>query len=385
MANYFPVYLDISTGSIKNTNNTYVLNPINFPTTRSVAATSNSFATLLPDPYLIQTQSSDVSIAVNGASSSVMTFSLPTRQEKYYYASEAILAVSSTSASRTGPRISIQRSNVGDGFFTIKSATSLTAISLINQGSADNMATASVATVVANNTPVPVGVKGIFLNSTTQGTFSNNIMVQTSASINVTSRSGSLFYNHFIGFSSSIAPISSSRAPIALINGTLDSIAGGDLVTQSVLLPTQSLWTTSSLSGSTITNTSNTTWVTVFTLTGMTDNKRYLVNYFLRCTSDATTTGVWLRAASGSNHTGFLYSQPSGNNSVDIASSSGSALIENRIPTGVPSANSPRIYYGEYTVTKTAGQNPTIEIMSEVNASQVLAQSGSFVMWRLLE
>jgi hypothetical protein len=259
-------------------------------------------------------------------------------------------------------------------------------VSFLNQGTADAIATASMATTVANNTPVPIGIRGFFSNSTSQGTFSNTILIQPSASVSVTSRSGSLYYQHFVGFSSSLAPFTSSRAPITLISGSLRSITSGDLISQSVLPATQSLWITASLSASVVTNSSNTTWATVFSLTGMTDNKRYLVNYFLRCESAATTTGVWLRAASGSNYNGFLYSQPSANNNPpNIASSSGSAIITNTIPTGVPSANSPRIYWGEYTVTKAAGLNPTIEIQSEVNASQVLAQSGSFAMWRLIE
>jgi hypothetical protein len=383
MANYPPVAL--VSGTIKVMDSTTVVNPAFFSVTRSVAATSNSFATLLPDPYFVQTQSANISVSTNNVSSSIMTFTVPTRQEKQYYMLEGILAVSSVSASVTGPKISLQRDNVDDGFFTIRTATSLTTVSVLNQGSADNTATASMATVVANNTPVPVNLRGVFFNSTSQGTFNNTIFIQPSASINVTSRSGSTFYAHFAGISSSLTPFTSSRAPIALLSGTLDSIAGGDLVTQSVLPPTSSYWVTSSL-GTQVTNSSNTAWVTVFTLTGMTDNKRYLVNYFIRCQAAATTTGVWLRAASGSNYTGLLYSLSSGNNSApSIASSSGSAIITNTIPTGIPSANSDRIFWGEYTVTKAAGSNPTIELQSEVNTSQVLVNSGSLVLWRLLE
>lgn len=384
MANYFPVALVNGTMDLMDA--TSVVNPAFFPVTKSVTATSNSFATLLPDPYFFQTQSADISIAVNNTSSSVMTFTVPTRQERQYYMSEGILGVSSANSTLTGPKISIQRANSGDGYFTIRTATSLTAASILNQGTADAMATASMATTVANNIPVPIQLKGFFSNSTQQGTFSNTIMIQTSASVSVTSRSGSLYYQHFVGFSSSLARVTSSQSPLSLISGTLDAIGSGDLITQSVLPPTRSLWVTASLSASVVTNSSNTAWATVFSLTGMTDNKNYLVNYFLRCEAAATTTGVWLRAASGSNYNGFMYSQPSANNNVpDTATSSGSVIIRNTIPTGVPSANSPRIYYGEYTVTKAVGLNPSIEIQSEVNASQVLAQSGSFVMWRLIE
>jgi hypothetical protein len=383
MANYFPAAL--VNGTMDVMSSTTVVNPAFFPMSRSVAATSSSFATLLPDPYVFQTSSTDSTTNVAGTTQSVFNFSVPTRIEKQYYITEAILAGQSATAATTGPRVSVSRANLADGFFRITAATNLTSVAVRNQGSADAEATASMTTTIANNIPVPISIRGVFSNSTTNGNFSNTVKLDTTAGVQVSIKSGSTFYNHFVGISSSLAPFTSSRSPIALISGTLDSIAGGDLITQSVLPFTASYWTTASLAA-TVTNNSNTAWVTAFTLTGMTDGNRYLVNYFIRCQAAATTTGVRLRAASGSNYTGLLYSISSGNNSApSIASSSGSTVLANTIPTGIPSANSPRIFWGEYTVTKATGLNPTIELQSEVNASVVTVQTGSLVMWRALE
>jgi hypothetical protein len=318
-----------------------------------------------------------------GVSSSIGSFTVPTRIEKQYYILESILGGRS-SVTTAGPRISLDRANSGDGVFHTISATSLSGASVFNQGSKDATATSSMATIVAANTNVPIVQKGLLFNSTSTGTFRNILYVQNSGSATMTVASGSVFYQHFTGLSASLAPFTSSQSPLALISGTLDAIRGGDLITQSVLPPTASLWVTASLS-STVTNSSNTSWVTAFTLTGMTDGKRYLVNFFVRCGTAATTTGVWLRAASGSNYNGIIYMFDSANNNFPtVGTSSGSLIISNTFGTGRASIG-PRIDFGEYTVTKAAGLNPTIEILSEVNASQVYMQSGSFVLWRALE
>jgi hypothetical protein len=384
MANYFP--LTLVSGTLDLMSKDSVVNPAFFPMTRSVAPTSGSFATLLPDSYYFQTNSVNSLTDVGNVTQSVFTFSVPTRIERQYYMTEALLGGQSIAAATTGPRVSVSRANLADGVFSIRAATNLTSVAVLNQGSADAETTASMTTTVANNIPVPIVLKGIFSNSTTNGIFNNTVKLNTvPAGVQVQIKSGSTFYNHFAGLSASLAPFTSSRAPISLISGTLDSIAAGDLINAASLPPTASYWLSSSLS-TTITNSSSTNWVTIFTLTGLTDNKRYLGNYFLKCEAAATTTGVHLRVASASNYTGLLYSLSSGNNNPpSISSSSGSGQIVNKIPTGIPSANSTRLFWGEYTFTKAAGLNPTVEIQSEVNTSQVLAQSGSVVLWRLLE
>lgn len=386
MANYFPIAL--VNGSIYNMDSTKVVNPAFFSVTRSIAPTSNSFATNLPDPYLFQTQSTEVSVSTNGVSSSVMSFTFPARQETQYYISEVLLRASSATFNRTGPRISIDRTNLSDGFFRIQAATGISTVIYLNQGTKDSRATASMTDTAASNYDVPIISKGLFFNSTNNINVNNTIYIETSASVNVTSKTGSIFYNHFVGFSSSLTPFTSNMAPIALISGTFDSITTGDLITQSVLPPTASYWFSSSLNTQ-VTNTNTSSWTTIFTISGLTDNKTYLVNYFLKCQSAATTTGVHLRVASGSNYNGMLYSVSSGNNTAPSTVSNnpslGTSQIQNTIPTGMPSANSDRLFWGEYSVTKATGLNPTIELRSEVSGSRVLANSGSVVFWRLIE
>ena len=387
MANYFPVAL--VNGTMEVMDSTTVVNPAFFPVSRSVQATSNSFATRLPDPYYFQTQSANVTVATNGVSSSLSVFTVPTRLEKQYYMSEGILEVASANAALAGPKISIDRANLGDGSFRIAGATSLSAISVFYQGSKDSKATASLATTIANNTAAPVLINGLFFNSTSQSSFTNTVYIETSASVSVTGRSGSVTYQHFLGLSSSLTPFSSSRAPLTLISGTLDGITGGDLITQSVLPATRSLWVTSSLLTRQVSSSVAGAWQTVFTLTGMQDGKKYLVNHYLKMVSSATGTAVWVRVVSGSNFNGFLLAcGSSGNANItdNTAASSGSSAIVNTLTSGLVSTNVVgRLFLGEYTLVKAAGQNPTIDIVTEVNASTIYANSGSFVMWRLLE
>jgi hypothetical protein len=383
MANYFPVIVE--SGSIKQMTNRYVIDPIHFYMTRSVSPTSGSYATRLPDPYYVQTSSADVTVTSNTVSSSVIPFSLKVRPETQYYIHESILAGRSATAATTGPRVSVERQNLTDGFFKIMAATSLTAVAIRNQGTADAQATASMTTTVANNVPVPIGIKGVFQQSTTTGTFLNTIKTVTAGGISTTIKSGSVSMNHFAGISSSVTPTTASSTPLTILSGTLDDIRGGNLVTASVLPLTATSWFTKSLVTPTagITSSVLNTWEQVF-FTGGTTGATYLVHFFLRCSSPATTTGVWVRTAGCLNYNGFIYTHPSSNNSVHVSSSSGSNAIENRQATGIPSIDSPRIFYGEYTFEKNANNN-TIDIMTEVNGSTITCTTGSFVMYRRID
>jgi hypothetical protein len=169
----------------------------------------------------------------------------------------------------------------------------------------------------------------------------------------------------------------------------LNSIGGGDLITQSCLPATRSLWVNSASAVllTTVSTTSNTAWTTAFTLTGMTDGKRYLVNAFLRLSTSATATPIYVRAASGSNYNGVINTSQGQTNNTPyaVSTSSGSTAIVNRASAGISSANADRVYPSEWTVTKATGLNPTIEIQSGTAATNVYMQSGSMVFWRVLE
>lgn len=376
MAQYFP--LISATGSLRVANSTFVLNPIYFSASLVV---SRSFQTTLPDPYYFLTSSVDVTDNSNqAASQSVMAdFTQQTLPEKYYYLTNAILGVRSA-ATATGVRVALNRFNTADGFFVIKTgASSLTAFTYLFQGSADARAFVAAGTTTATNTNYPLYIQGVLNNSTSTGTFRNTVVVQSETAQIVTAASGSLFYNIFAGYSSSLNP-TASRSPLILSSSYISTIQSGDTVTQSVLFPTASLWISQSLSAN-VTGALSATYNNLFTLTGLTTGQRYLVNYYFIASSPLPTTGVQIRVVTGSAYRGTLYT-PTAAAAFAYQNSADGDNISNNAGAWQTS-NVKRLAYGEYTFVKGAN-DPQIQVRTEVSGSIVTIFSGSVVFYRAL-
>lgn len=372
MAEYLPLILN--TGSITTATSRYVINPIYFSASLVV---SRSFQTTLPDPYWFQTSSADLTDSGNqNTSQSVFTFTAQTLPEQYYYLTNAILGVRSA-ATATGVRIGMRKANTADGFFVVKTgASSLTAFTYLFQGSADAFAFVAAGTTTATNTTYPAYIQGVLNNSSTTGDFRNTVVFQSETAQTVTTVSGSVFYNKFAGYSSSFNPTASSF-PLIVTSSGLSVMPTGHTLTQSVLFPTQSRWISQSLAAN-VTN-GLTSYNNIFTLTGLTTGQRYLVNFYLIASSPLTTTGVQLRAVTGSAYRGTIYS-PTSATAFAIQNSVDGDNISNN-STAWQTNNVKRLAYGEYTFVKGA-TDPAIQLRSEVSASIVTVFSGSAVFYR---
>jgi hypothetical protein len=123
---------------------------------------------------------------------------------------------------------------------------------------------------------------------------------------------------------------------------------------------------------------------TVFTLTGLTNGKTYLVNFYLISRSAATGTGFRMRVINGTNYIGSLFT-PTSTTAYAIQNSAGGTDITSITATTWPTANTNFLTYGEYSVTKAAGTDPQIQILSETNGTAVTAGAGSVVFYRVME
>ncbi len=377
MASFYPLIYN-GTG-IEQSYTSSVLNYVNFPVTKSVSA---SYNTRLPDSYYFYSQSADITTATNTVSASVFEFTVPNTLEQQYYAVDSVIGVQST-AGATGVRMGLQTQNNGDGCFGIKAgSTSLTAFVYRYQGTQDAFAFALPGTTLVANTTYPYNIKGWITNSTSSvGPFRNVVLIQSETNNNVTAESGSVFYPLYAGYSSSLTPVSSSYGSLSLSGSFIKAISGGDLVTQSVLPPLSTDWTSQSLAVN-ITTGSNVAYQNLFTLTGLTTGTRYLVNFYLIAASPLTTTGVQVRAVTGSFYRGSIYA-PSSATALSIQNSADGDNITN-LNTGWTVNNAKALIWGEYTLVKTAN-DPQIQVRSEVSASVVTVFSGSVVYYRAIE
>ena len=283
----------------------------------------------------------------------------------------------------------MQPANLADRSIIARVASTLTGFTLINQGTKDAFAFVLPASMAAINTIYPATVQGILTNSSTTGSFNNTLLLQSEIDAStVTAASGSLFYNQFIGYTTSSASPVTSSAKSLYISGSggttrMGAIGIGDTITGSVLPPTASLWLSQSLAAA-VSTTSATAYSTIFTLTGLTVGKTYLVNFYLIGSSAATTTGLQVRAISGSTfYRGAIYS-PASATAYSIQNSANGAEITN-LSTAWPVANTKALVWGEYTFVKSGSVNPTIELKSEIAASAVTIETGSVVFYRAIE
>jgi hypothetical protein len=374
MAEYFSLFRD--TGSISVTDNRELIDFIFLTSSFS----ASYYTTALPDPFIFYSTSADISNAVSTTSSSLFTFSLPTRAEKYYYTADAIIGVRTT-ATTTGVRIGLQRANNADGAAIIKVASTLTAYTLANIGTGDGTTFALPASMAAINTKYPAIVKGVYANSTTASTFNNQILLQPETNNSVTADSRSIFYTEYAGYFLTGSRVTASYSPLRLANGTMQLITGSDTITGSILPSTSSLWLSQSLAAQ-VSTTSNTVYSPVFIVTNLTNGAPYLVNFYIIGRSAAIATGVQIRAVSGSFFNGSIY-VPSSNTAIAIQNSAGGTDITN-LAANFPTVNTDILIWGEYSFIANSTSH-SIEMKSEINASAVSSNTGSVIFYRRID
>jgi hypothetical protein len=193
----------------------------------------------------------------------------------------------------------------------------------------------------------------------------------------VSASAGSVFYNQFIGYSSSFALTSS--IPIYFNSGSLNVASGSDTITSSFLPPTSSLWLSQSLA-SNVVNTSNTVYSNVFTLTGLTTGQRYLANLYIIGSSALNLNGFRMRVVTGSQYMGTLWT-PTSQTAPAIQNSANGDNITSITAGDWPAGGSKYLVYGEYTFVKDA-TDPQVQIITESNGTAVTAFSGSVIYYR---
>jgi hypothetical protein len=376
MAELNPLFLD--TGSIRQMTSSLntIVDYIHLPVTQS--GSSRIFTTNLPDPYLFASQSQIVSIATSTTSSSLYQYNIRNRVEKYFYSLDAIIGVSTTDLT-VGARIGLERSQLANTAFNIRSPSSLTAFTFACVTTLSSTVFVLPAGHAAANTIYPTHIRGLTSNTLTSTTssISNTYLIQPETNTLVSAVTGSIFYNQFAGYSSSFAPTSS--IPIYLDSGSLKAVSGSDTIAQSFISPTSSLWLSQSLATD-VANTSNTVYSTVFTLTGLTTGQRYLANLYMIGSSALATTGFRMRVVTGSQYNGTLWT-PTSTTAPAIQNSANGDNITSIIATNWPVANSKYLIHGEYTFVK-GTTDPQVQIISETSGTAVTAVSGSVIFYR---
>lgn len=387
MAQFSPLVLE--SGSFKLAGSGSILNYINFPLTK-LYAPSSAYMTALPDPYYFQTSSADVETLSDAVSASVLVFAPQVTPEYQVFAINAILGVRTTTLTGAlngaGVRIGLQTANAQDRSVVQKVASTLTGFTYLNQGSEDAFAFVTPTSIPNTNTTYPAYIQGVL--GMPSASFNNVILVQSrEPGASAIVASGSLVYNQFIGYSSSLARITSSYGPLVLtssnVGSRLDAVGSGDVLAQAALPLTASGWQKQVL-GTAVSVTSNVAYSNLFTLTGLTAGTRYLVNFYLIASSAAATTGVQVRFISGSTDCRGTFSTPVSATAYSIQNSEGGNNITN-LATAWPTANAKALVWGEFTFVKSGSVVPALQLKSEINASAVRAETGSVIFYRALQ
>jgi hypothetical protein len=382
MASFITLHVD--NGSLKETNENYILSYIHFPVSISFTA---SYQTELPDPYYTYTQSLDVTTTSNTVSQSISAFSLQQRNEESVYVSEYLTRVSSAAAATAAARPKLSTLNVGDALTFLRSPLSLTTTQYRFYGSEQTKGENTAANAyAANNVSYPHFTSALMFRQQNLP-FSNSFSILSSANgTSVRAGSGSFESHQFIGISASLSYVfeTASKGPLTFSSSYIATINSPDLITSSILPATKSLWLTASLTSANVTTTSATAYATVLTLTGMKNGKTYYVQYYTPVFSNNTAAGVRQRIATGSNYTGTIYCVDSNTSTLQQNSADGTSIINIR-GGAWPVANSPRLNFGELLVTKTAAGDPVIGIVTETGGQTAAATTGSIAIYREID
>jgi hypothetical protein len=376
MAEVNPLFL--SSGSIRQMTSSLntVVNYIHLPVTQS--GSSAIFTTNLPDPYLFASLSANITNNSNTTNQPIYQYNIPNRQENYFYTSNAIIGVSTTNTT-SGVRIGLLRSQLANTAFIIKSPTTLTGFTFANVTTQANTTYVLPGSHPApGNTIYPTHFKGFTSNILTSNTSSilNTYVVQPEANVVVSASAGSVFYNQFIGYSSSLTPTSS--IPFYFYSGSLKPMETNDTISTSFLSPTSSLWLSQSLATSVVS--ADTNYTTVFTLTGLTTGQRYLVNLYMIGSSSTSVHPFRVRVVTGSQYNGTLW-VPQTTTSPFIQNSVNGDNITVGNPTQWPASNTGYLIYGEYTFVK-GETDPQVQITANTTLYFIAALTGSVIFYR---
>lgn len=367
-------------GNINTSNNGQIVHPILFPVTSS----GNIKITNLPDPIMY------ISSSGNGSTSTTLPTTFNSRVLKNFtgsvqiYAPYYLLSLR-TSLNTVGPTIGFSTpSQINASALNI--ASTLTALTRGNTGTENPNVLCIAAGLAVANTSYPASIQGVTYSSNTETSIFFNTTLASETNVNaVTLTSSSLYLDRYIGYSSSIAPVTSSTYPL-IISGSTGSIATiptSSFITSSILFNTSSIWLSQSLAAN-VSTTSATVYSNVFTLTGLTNGKTYIANLYLISRTAATTTGFRMRVVTGSTYLGSLFT-PISTTAYAIQNSADANNITSAIAGTWPTINTNFLTYGEYSFIKTAAGDPQVQIISEVAGSSVTAGSGSVIFYRAIE
>jgi hypothetical protein len=378
MAKVFPLYLSGS-GQLANMVPGHLLDWRHFTHSGSV----NGYTSSLPDTLYVQTASADVDNPGTATPITIIEFNLSSKKEKGYFLTRAIVG-SRTATAAQEPRIGLTTTSNQDALTGLAHASSLTALQYRFYGSLDAPAENTAATTnAAANTNYPDHIYGITEDSNPNVDLSNKLIIVAGGGATVTADAGTTYFsNEYFGFSSSLSPIVAPLSSLHLSGSRIAVIKSGDTIDDLVLPPTGSLWVTQSLSTN-LTNNSSTVYTTIFTLTGLVDGVRYLVNCYLAARSGATTTAVDIRTQNGDNHCGTIWT-PETATTYEIRNSADGTSIVSEAAVTHAAANADRLMRLQYTFTKQTGVDHLIQFKSETG-TQVQISNYSLLLYKRID
>lgn len=383
MAKVFPLYISGS-GKVTQTSSSTLIDHRYL----QLSGSTSPYPTSLPYTYNIKTAASDATSTSNTVTTPFITFTSPARKEKSYYLTTAIVGASST-ATAAAPQIGIEIESVGGGFSWLEHASGLSALQYRFYGTADTLTINTTAGNVSNaDTFVPDHLWAVTENTSPSSSIINELVFQSTATNRTATLDSSTTYfsNEFFGVSSSIVPKNAPSGSLTISGSTTTSrytlMKSGDTIDDAALPPTASLWVSQSTTVA-LTNNTSATYTNIFTLTGLVDGARYLVNFFLIGRSGATGTALHLRAQNANNFCGTFYI-PNGTTTYTLQNSIDGTSIISAPNAGWPVANTDYLVRGAYTFTKAAGLNPVLDFKSE-SATTVTIQAESVIYYKRID
>lgn len=382
MADYYPLFID--SGKIATTTKSHILDYRFY----NVTGAANPYSSSLPDTFYVQTASIDVQNLGTNNQVEVINFPLQARPEKSFFLTRAIVGARTATAAQEA-RVGLTVGSTADGLTALEHPNSLTTLVYRFYGSEDTKAdNTSASTTAASNTNYGDHIYAITENSSPTTDVSNKVILVAGGGATVTADAGTTYLSHeFFGVSSSIIPRMASQNPIILSgsasNPRMKVMDSSDFITSSVLPSTSVGWVSQSLATA-LSTTSATVYTTIFTLTGLVDGARYLVNCYLAGQSPATATTIDFLVSNANNHIGTIWT-PETATSYEFLNGADGTELRSEAAATFAAANADRLVRMEYTFTKAAGQNPTIAFKSETGGTAVTIQAYSMVFYRRID
>ena len=388
MAEFIPITISGSGGQYKVIDTTREIIDARFLNVTGSIVAQTTYRPTYPDTLYFTTASADATNAGTTTQVQVMTFTAPRIKERAYFLTRGIIGGRTATGAQTF-RIGLTVGAVGDGISALEHPDSLSSLQYRYYGSADTLGeNTSATTTAAANTNYPAHIYALTQGGDTADITNRVVLVaEAGATVNAESTTSHLM-NEFLAISSSITPKNSVTTALSLTGSAvgvpkIKAIGSGDTINDLALPPTASLWVSQSVAVA-LSTTSNAAYTTIFTLTGLTDGARYLVNLYLIGRSSAIGTNVHMQVANANNHNGTLW-VPNAATSYVIVNSADGTTIAATPNAGWPAANTDYLIRGEYTFTKAVGSNPTIAFRSETSGQTATIQANSAVFYRRID